>query len=180
MYGLPGVEALARDLAATGPCPWRNFCFIPVIPRQRVEQMVTTAVEQGVTLVTGGKRPARPGYFFEPTLFVNATPDSIAIRQEIFGPVVAAMPVDDLDQAIGYANDTNYGLAASVWSRDLNSTLRTVRRLKAGTVWVNSHIPVDPNLPFGGYKQSGYGREHGRSAIDQYTETKSVCIPVFD
>ena len=78
------------------------------------------------------------------------------------------------------AKATSYGLAASVWSNDVNSVLRTVRRLKAGTVWVNTHIPVDPNLPFGGYKQSGYGREHGRSAIDQYTEMKSVIIPVME
>ena len=154
--------------------------LVSALHRDRVMDAVSQAVAEGVTVVTGGKRPDRPGYFYEPTLLVNAARDSLAVKHEIFGPVVAAIPVDDLDQAIGLANDTPYGLAASVWSNDLNSALRAVRRLKAGTVWVNSHIPVDPNLPFGGYKQSGYGREHGRSAIDQYTEMKSVCIPVFD
>ena len=125
--------------------------------QDRVAQAVDTAVKGGVKVVTGGKRADRPGYFFEPTLLLNAAKDNIAIRQEIFGPVIAAIPFDGLDQAIQLANDTAYGLAASVWSNDINTVLRTVRRLKAGTVWVNTHIPVDPNLPFGGYKQSGYG-----------------------
>lgn len=148
--------------------------------QDRVAQAVDAAVKGGVKVVTGGKRADRAGYFFEPTLLLNAGKDNVAVRQEIFGPVIAAIPFDGLDQAIELANDTSYGLAASVWSNDVNSVLRTVRRLKAGTVWVNTHIPVDPNLPFGGYKQSGYGREHGRSAIDQYTEMKSVIIPVME
>ena len=147
--------------------------------RNRVSELVGRAREQGVEVVTGGQTPARPGYYFEPTLLVNAAADNTALREEIFGPVIAATPVRDLDHAIACANDTRYGLAASVWTRDLNAALSAVRRIKAGTVWVNSHIPVDPSLPFGGFKHSGYGREHGRAAIDAYTESKSVCIPVF-
>jgi phenylacetaldehyde dehydrogenase len=148
--------------------------------RDSVAQAVDVAVAEGVKVVTGGRKPDMAGFYYEPTLLVNAAEDSVAVKQEIFGPVITANPVDNLDEAIARANATNYGLAASVWSNDINAVLRTVRRLKAGTIWVNSHIPVDPNLPFGGFKQSGYGREHGRAAIEQYTETKSVCIPVMD
>jgi phenylacetaldehyde dehydrogenase len=147
--------------------------------RNRVAELVSRAREQGVEVVTGGQAPTRPGYYFEPTLLVNAAADNTAMREEIFGPVITATPVRDLDHAIACANDTRYGLAASVWTRDLNAALSAVRRIKAGTVWVNSHIPVDPSLPFGGFKHSGYGREHGSAAIDAYTESKSVCIPVF-
>ncbi len=147
--------------------------------RNRVAELVGHAREHGAEAVTGGPAPAQPGYYFEPTLLVNAATDNTALREEIFGPVIAATPVRDLDHAIACANDTRYGLAASVWTHDLNAALSAVRRIKAGTVWVNSHIPVDPSLPFGGFKHSGYGREHGRTAIDAYTESKSVCIPVF-
>ena len=146
----------------------------------RVVEAVEAIRKEGVQVLTGGRMPDRPGYFFEPTLLVNAPPNSLAQRHEIFGPVVSAVPVDDLDQAIALANDNAYGLAASIWTQDLNSAMKAVRQLEAGTVWVNSHIPLDPNLPFGGFKQSGYGRENGRGAIEQYTEIKSVVIPVFE
>jgi phenylacetaldehyde dehydrogenase len=91
---------------------------------------------------------------------------------------VTAVPVSGLEQALQLANDSPFGLTASIWSNDFAAVMQAVHRLRAGTVWVNSHVPVDPNLPFGGYKQSGMGREHGRSAIDQFTEIKSVCIPM--
>jgi phenylacetaldehyde dehydrogenase len=139
---------------------------------------VGAAQEAGGRIVTGGKRPERPGYFFEPTLIVDVDETNPAVQQEIFGPVVTAVPVSGLEQALQLANDSPFGLTASIWSNDFAAVMQAVRRLRAGTVWVNSHVPVDPNLPFGGYKQSGMGREHGRSAIDQFTEIKSVCIPM--
>ena len=141
-----------------------------------VEAIVDEAAGAGATILTGGRRADRPGYFYEPTLIVDAERDNPAIRKEIFGPVVTVTPVADLDDALHRANDSSYGLAASIWSNDFAAITRAIRELRAGTVWVNSHIPVDPNLPFGGFKQSGIGREHGRSIIDQYTEIKSVCI----
>ena len=100
------------------------------------------------------------------------------VREEVFGPVLAALPFDDVDDAIRQANDSPFGLAASVWSRDLSTVHRIVPRLKAGTVWVNTHNLLDANLPFGGTKQSGFGRDLGRAAVESYTELKSVCMSV--
>jgi phenylacetaldehyde dehydrogenase len=144
--------------------------------RAKVADVVRQAQEAGANILTGGKCAERPGWFFEPTLLVEASESNPAMTTEIFGPVIAATRVSGLDEALTAANATPYGLAASVWTNDLSSALKAIRQLKAGTVWVNSHIPIDPNLPFGGHKQSGIGREHGRSMIDLYTELKSVVI----
>ena len=97
-------------------------------------------------------------------------------REEVFGPVLAVMPFDDEDTAIELANDNRYGLAASLWTNDLTKALNLVPRIEAGTVWVNAHVLLDPAMPFGGVKQSGMGREFGRSVIEACTELKSVCI----
>jgi len=98
------------------------------------------------------------------------------VQEEIFGPVVVAQRFDDLDEVARLANDTPYGLSASIWSNDLSAVHRLVPKIKAGTVWVNAHGPVDANMPFGGFKQSGLGREHGRVGVEMYTEVKSVCM----
>jgi phenylacetaldehyde dehydrogenase len=98
------------------------------------------------------------------------------MREEIFGPVVVATPFDTEAQALQLANDTDFGLGASVWSQDLARVQRLTAGIKAGTVWVNTHNMLDPSMPFGGYKQSGLGREHGRAAVEAYLETKSVCM----
>ena len=95
-------------------------------------------------------------------------------RQEIFGPVAAVTPFDGFEQVIGYANDTEYGLAAGVWTNDLSTAQQMVRRLEAGTVWINTYMINEASVPFGGYKLSGYGREYGTESIDQYTQIKSV------
>jgi phenylacetaldehyde dehydrogenase len=100
------------------------------------------------------------------------------VREEIFGPVLVAQRFDDIDEIAAAANDTPYGLGASVWSNDLSTVHRLVPKIKAGTVWVNCHNMVDPAMPFGGFKQSGMGREHGRVAIEMYTELKSVCMAI--
>ena len=112
------------------------------------------------------------------TVLVNVREDMRVVREEIFGPVLVAQRFDDLDAVVKAANDTPYGLGASIWTNNLSAAHRLIPRIKAGTVWVNCHNLVDPNMPFGGYKQSGMGREHGRVAVEMYTETKSVCMLV--
>ena len=111
-------------------------------------------------------------------MFVDVNPGMQVVREEVFGPVLVAMPFDDVEDAIRQANDTPFGLTASVWSNDLSAVHRMIPRIKAGTVWVNTHNLLDANLPFGGYKQSGFGRDLGRAAVESYTEQKSVCMSI--
>lgn len=151
----------------------------PVVSKRHFERVMShidAAKHEGATLVAGGERALAGGYFIKPTVFVDTDASMRIVREEVFGPVVAVMPFHDIDEAVQLANQSDFGLAASVWSRDLSRVHRVIPRLKAGIVWVNTHNLLDSNLPFGGYKQSGYGRELGRSAIEQFTESKSVCI----
>jgi phenylacetaldehyde dehydrogenase len=97
------------------------------------------------------------------------------VREEIFGPVVTAIPFNEPEEVVGFANDTIYGLASAVWTRDISKAHRIAAKLRAGTVWINCYNVFDPALPFGGYKQSGWGREMGHAALELYTESKSVC-----
>jgi phenylacetaldehyde dehydrogenase len=145
--------------------------------RARVLSYIQKGTAGGARMLTGGAAD-RPGYFVKPTVLVDARPDSVVAREEIFGPVLVATPFDELDEAVALANDSEFGLAASVWSRDLSRVHRLVPRIRAGTVWVNCHNLIDPAMPFGGFKQSGIGREMGRAVLDLYTETKSVCMAV--
>lgn len=144
--------------------------------RQRVSNYIAAGRDSGARVLAGGKDWDGPGYFVRPTVFDSASPDASIVREEIFGPVVVAARFRDEDQAVALANDTRFGLGASIWSNDLGRVNRLVPRIQAGTVWVNTHNMLDPSMPFGGYKQSGVGREHGRVVIDNYLETKSVCI----
>ena len=112
----------------------------------------------------------------KPTVLVDVREDMRVVREEIFGPVVVAQPFEDLDEIARRANDTPYGLAASIWSNDLSRVHRLIPKIKAGTVWVNCHNILDNAMPFGGYKQSGIGREMGRAVLDMYTESKSVVM----
>lgn len=146
--------------------------------RDRVWSYIEAGKAQGARAVAGATRPERPGYFVRPTVFVDAENSMRIVQEEIFGPVLVAMPFEDLDDIARKANDTPFGLGASIWSRDLSKVHRLVPKLKAGTVWVNCHNLIDPALPFGGYKQSGMGREMGRAVIDLYTETKAVCMAI--
>src|SRR5699024_6418246 len=98
------------------------------------------------------------------------------LKEEIFGPVIALVSFYDINEVINYANNTDYGLAASLWTNNLKHTMDLTRKIEAGTVWVNSHVPLDPAMPFGGVKQSGIGREFGKTAVENFTETKTVCI----
>jgi phenylacetaldehyde dehydrogenase len=131
--------------------------------------------KEGAKTVVGGKRMGDTGYFVEPTVLVDVKPEMKVVREEIFGPVVTAIPFNEPEEVISFANDTVYGLAAAVWTRDISKAHRMAAKLRAGTVWINCYNVFDPALPFGGYKQSGWGREMGHAALDLYTESKSVC-----
>jgi phenylacetaldehyde dehydrogenase len=144
---------------------------------QRVTGFLESGRQQGAEVVTGGKRHGNEGYFVEPTVLTKTKPEMRVVREEIFGPVVCAMPYgdDDLDRIAKLGNATEYGLAASIWTRDIGIAHKLARKLKAGSVWINVHNFNDVALPFGGYKQSGWGREMGYEAIELYTETKAVA-----
>lgn len=144
--------------------------------RDKVVGHIEQARRAGAHVLAGGEMPNRPGYYVRPTVIVDTSHDMAICRQEVFGPVVTVMPFSDEEEAIRLANDTDMGLTASLWTNDLAKTMNFVPRLKAGTVWVNSHNMIDPNMPFGGYKESGVGRDFGPAALDSYTEVKSVCI----
>jgi aldehyde dehydrogenase (NAD+) len=137
-------------------------------------------VAAGASLAVGGKRASyqgeEKGYWVEPTIFQRVAPEQIIAREEIFGPVLATMTFADEDEAVRIANETVYGLAAGVWTRDIKRAHRVAHRLQAGTVWINTYHPLDPASPFGGYKQSGYGRELGAYALDLYTQVKSIWV----
>jgi len=129
----------------------------------------------GAEIVTGGHRLDRKGYFVHPTVVTNIDPDSSRLfQEEIFGPVVTILPFDDEDEAVALANNSSYGLAATVWTKDLGRSHRLAKRLKAGTVGLNCAFPYDHSMPFGGYKQSGWGHESGKAGIDGYLQTKIV------
>ncbi|HUA75846.1 MAG TPA: aldehyde dehydrogenase family protein [Solirubrobacteraceae bacterium] len=144
--------------------------------QQRVLGYVENGREQGAELVTGGAAALADsgGYFVEPTLFSATSDDLRIVREEIFGPVLVASPYDDLDEAVARANAGEYGLAAGIWTRDLSAAHRVAARLRAGTVYVNRWGTSDPAVPFGGVKDSGVGREHGREGLAEYLETKTV------
>jgi phenylacetaldehyde dehydrogenase len=142
----------------------------------RVTGFLDSGEREGVRTVTGGKQVGARGYFVAPTVLDGAGPGNRVFDEEIFGPVVTAIPFKDTAEVAAAANDTIYGLAAGIWTNDLTKAHRLIPQLKAGTVWVNTYNIFDAALPFGGYKQSGWGREMGEEVIHEYTETKSVCI----
>ena len=143
--------------------------------QQRVFNYIEMGRDSGATIACGGEQFG-PGYFVKPTVIVDVDQQSRLVQEEIFGPVLVAIPFDDEADALRMANDSPYGLGASIWSNDLAAVHRMIPRIKSGSVWVNCHSALDPALPFGGYKMSGVGREMGAAAIEHYTELKSVLI----
>lgn len=146
---------------------------------ERVMGYIDAGKNEGATLLTGGERAdigTGKGYFVKPTIFDDVDPKMTIAQEEIFGPVLATMRFSDAESAIEKANATVYGLAAAVWTRDISKAHRVARAIKAGTVWINSYNLYDPALPFGGFKESGFGRDQGRDALDKYTQTKSVWV----
>ena len=146
---------------------------------ETVLKYIEAGKREGASLVAGGERAdigTGKGYFVQPTVFADVKPEMTISREEIFGPVLAAIDFADIDEAIARANDTQYGLAAGVWTRDIKKAHYVARRLQAGTVWVNTYNVYDTAAPFGGYKQSGFGREMSAHALEHYTQVKSVWI----
>lgn len=172
-----GLAAAVRDMTfgpgmdpATQVTPLTSAAH-----RDRVQEHISRLDGTGAEVVRGAQAPAA-GFFVSPALVLNAKAQSALQRTEVFGPVLALTPVDSVDDAVGLANNTNYGLSASLWTENLSVAMDAIPRIQAGIIWVNNHLPLDPNMPFGGFKQSGIGRDFGPDSLEAYTETKSVCI----
>ncbi|NBU75850.1 MAG: aldehyde dehydrogenase family protein [Planctomycetes bacterium] len=151
----------------------------PQVSQEQLEKIlhyVNLGTKEGANLAAGGQRKGSEGYFVEPTIFDNVTDSMTIAKDEIFGPVVSVLPFEGFDEVVDRANKTFYGLAAGVWTKDIDKAHNYARAVKAGTIWVNCYHVVDTTTPFGGFKMSGQGRENGESALEHYTETKTVTV----
>jgi acyl-CoA reductase-like NAD-dependent aldehyde dehydrogenase len=151
----------------------------PVVSKQQMETVLSyieAGKRDGARLVAGGSRIATRGYFVEPTIFDGVTNRMKIAREEIFGPVLSVIPFESVEEGLAEGNNTTYGLAAAVWTRDVAKALKAARAIRAGTVWVNAYNLFDAALPFGGFKESGFGREMGSAGLEHYTEVKSVWV----
>jgi phenylacetaldehyde dehydrogenase len=175
-----GVAEVAKGIKV-GPGTDADVQMGPLISDEQFEKVLgylDSGHEAGAESVAGGGRHGNRGYFVQPTILTNTHNDMKVVREEIFGPVVCAIPFDSPEEIVPIANDTNYGLAAGVFTRDISKAHRTAKRLRAGTVWINTYHVFDAAMPFGGYKESGWGREMGSQVLNNYLETKSVVTPL--
>ena len=171
-----GVAEIAKSIRL-GPGLDEGTQMGPLVSDEqlrRVTGYVESGKSEGATALSGGGRHGDRGYFVEPTVLTNTTPDMKVVREEIFGPVVVAAPFSDLDEVAAVANDTPYGLGAGIWTKDISKAHALAKKIKAGSVWINCYNVFDAALPFGGYKQSGWGREMGHEVLEAYTEVKAV------
>jgi phenylacetaldehyde dehydrogenase len=171
-----GVAAAAKSIKI-GPGTDADSQMGPLISDEQFNKVLgylDSGRSDGAEAVVGGGREGNQGYFVQPTILTHTSNDMKVVREEIFGPVVCAIPFDSPEDIVPVANDTNYGLAAGVFTRDISKAHRTAKRLRAGTVWINTYHVFDAAMPFGGYKESGWGREMGSQVLNNYLETKSV------
>jgi phenylacetaldehyde dehydrogenase len=171
-----GVAKIARSIQL-GPGMDLGTQMGPLVSDEqlaRVTGYLESGLADGATAITGGARHGDRGYFVEPTVLTGTRPDMKVVREEIFGPVVVAAPFSDLSDIAAAANDSDYGLGAGIWTQDISKAHALAKKLRAGTVWINCYNVFDASLPFGGYKQSGWGREMGHEVLEAYTEVKAV------
>ncbi len=173
---LAGLTHIANTMRV-GPGLTEDTQMGPLVSRKQLDRvlgMVEHGHAQGARVLAGGKRLEQTGYFMRPTVLADVNHDMTVVREEIFGPVVCAMKFSDVEEVMQRANDTEYGLAASIWTQNLKRAHRLAAQVQAGLVWINCHAVADPAIAFGGYKLSGWGRENGWEGMEQYMELKSV------
>jgi len=172
-----GVSARAEKIRV-GPGMEKSTDMGPLVSEEQLNRVcgyLESGLSEGAKAVVGGKRQGDKGYFVKPTVLVNTNDNMKVVQEEIFGPVVTAIPFKNTDELVAKANNSVYGLAAGIWTRDIQKAHRIASQLRAGTVWINCYNIFDAALPFGGYKQSGWGREMGHDVLELYTEVKAVC-----
>jgi phenylacetaldehyde dehydrogenase len=171
-----GIASIGDKLRLGGPED-EGAQLGPIISQKQLNRVmgyIDEGKRDGVEVVSGGERVERKGFFVRPTVLTNVSTEARLYREEIFGPVVVVLPFDEEDEAVALANDTTYGLAGAVYTENVRRAHRMARRLEAGTITLNCQLVFDHQMPFGGYKQSGWGREYGRDGIEMYLQTKSI------